>query len=263
MTLRSVLRMGALTIALLVPAAVASAQAITSESAGQPKAPRFWRATFASVFQPGARGEAQGDPVISNTLTLRASTYGGWFAETAFYRHSGAAPAAWRPDFTYQAGYTNWRPGSLSVTFGSGVNNHFTPNVSAGERTWTAEQGTFMASYRVPFRRSNPWGIVRWTDMVDLRAIYRATPRYSQAGSRINGRWKQTLSASAAYTFGRAWFAQAEVIRYLNPASQQPWDPTVTWSAGYRPWQPRTFTLVVQNYSGRLRATQLSVGYQW
>lgn len=263
MNLRAALRLSALTMAVLVPATLASAQAITSESAGQPKAPRFWHASFASVFQPGARGQAHGDSVISNTATLRAGTQSGWFAEAAFYRHSGAAPAAWHPDFTYQAGYSNWRPGTLSVTLGSGVNNHFTPNVSSGERAWTPSQGTFMASYRVPLSKSNPWGIVRWTDMVDLRAIYRATPRYTQSAGGPDGRWKQTLSASAAYTFGRAWFAQAEVIRYLDRASRQPWDPTVTWSAGYRPWRPRTFTLVLQNYTGRLRATQLSVGFQW
>lgn len=263
MTLRSRLRISALTIAALLPAALASAQAITSESAGRPKAQRFWQATFASVFQPGARGQVQGDPVISSTATLRASAPSGWFAEAVLYRHTGTAPAAWHPDFTYQAGYTNWRPGTLSVTFGSGVNNHFGPKASAGERAWTPSQGTLMASYRVPLSKGNPWGIVRWTDTVDLRAIYRTTPRYTQAIGGPDGRWKHTLSASAAYTFGRAWFAQAEVIRYVDPASQQPWDPNVTWSAGYRPWRPRTFSVVVQNYTGRLRATQLSVGFRW
>lgn len=59
-----------------------------------------------------------------------------------------------------------------------------------------------------------------------------------------------TLRLGLRYVPLTYWFADVNLIKYLRPGQQQPWNPDFTYSFGYDDWHPYTLSLVYSNHGG-------------
>jgi hypothetical protein len=59
---------------------------------------------------------------------------------------------------------------------------------------------------------------------------------------QLGARWRPVA--------GEPWFVQANLLGYLRPRRQQPWNPDFTYGFGYEDFQPGRWSFVYANYSG-------------
>jgi len=193
------------------------------------------------------------------TQPMLGVTVGGRVLDHLFVRGTlwgypdQAHRADWTPDFTWSAGWDDWRPWRLFLVHDS---------YSANRLPWRAtpthpavqllkDSNTLGFHLEVP-RRLRDW--LRFSPNLwlgaDLACHY--SPEYDvyagpgepyQTGTHqlsgelaVNATWREHLFVSARF--------------YYWPKDQQPWDPDFAYAFGYQDWRPWSVSLRWQNYSG-------------
>lgn len=85
----------------------------------------------------------------SATLGCRYTRPEGWFAEfTAYAYLTRGKQQPWDPDFTYSFGYSDWRPGSISIQYGNYSGNRW-PGRARSPGEGTPRGGSITVSWRL------------------------------------------------------------------------------------------------------------------
>ncbi|NML16407.1 hypothetical protein [Azohydromonas caseinilytica] len=59
-----------------------------------------------------------------------------------------------------------------------------------------------------------------------------------------------TLQLGLRYMPLEGWFVRTNLLRYLNPSEQRPWNPDFTYAFGFEDWRPYTFSFFYSNDGG-------------
>ncbi|WP_156901556.1 hypothetical protein [Azohydromonas australica] len=59
-----------------------------------------------------------------------------------------------------------------------------------------------------------------------------------------------TFQLGLRYMPLEGWFVRANLLRYVEPSEQRPWNPDFTYAFGFEDWRPYTFSLVYSNDGG-------------
>jgi len=143
----------------------------------------------------------------------------------------------WDPDFTYGFGYSNWRPGTWSVTYENYGGNCF--RCTGGNPSTRILEGAISANYKLPVKKGPVSG--------SLSA--QAVPRFFNLSAGDRQWLKTSMSAEVRVKVRERWYAGGRATFYPIQGQQQPWDPDFTYSMGYSDWRPGTFSVEYSNYA--------------
>lgn len=199
-------------------------------------------------------GETQGDAGRNQraTATFRYNPLSYWFFTVTFYEYvDDDLQAPWDPDFTYQFGYEDWRPWTLSLVYSNFGGNRLNPDREAGERFTRFEEGTIRAGMK--------WTLPQWMEALFIvhpeggvrgSVNYLATPRYFDQDSGETRHWKHRLSLNVKYTIYKWLHFTWSAYWYPDRDQRQPWDPDFTYQFGFMNWRPGTLSLQYNNFAG-------------
>lgn len=197
--------------------------------------------------------KTQGEP--SNNFSLAASVkynpISNWFFRVTFFKYlKPDLQAPWHPDFTYNFGYDDWRPYTLSFVYNNYTGNRLFPDKSKGEIFSNFLQGSFSLGWKLPA----PDFIenllkIHSTSSLGHIINYNVTPEYFDLKTGKEN-WKQSISFNTKYNIYSYFYINVNLFYYFKPNSQQPWDPDFTYGFGYFDWHTGTITIQYNNYSG-------------
>src|SRR5262249_12798283 len=96
----------------------------------------------------GSQGERGGNNT-QIVVPLRYNPISYWFVQTTYYRYLDAdLQAPWNPDFSYNFGYDDRHPYTLSLVYANYGGNRLHPDRSKGEHFTRFEEGTFSLGWK-------------------------------------------------------------------------------------------------------------------
>ncbi|HXH39610.1 MAG TPA: hypothetical protein VNN08_13345 [Thermoanaerobaculia bacterium] len=205
----------------------------------------------------------------SASFTVHYNPVDYWYGRVTFtgYTHPNQKQP-WNPDFTYGFGYSDWHPGSVSVTYENYGGNRLRP--SGGAPMTRFQEGTVSANYKLPEAK------VAALKAFHLSTSVQLTPRYFDLASLEDHSSKSSMSVDLHWTIYGNWYAGTKFSYYPVHGQQQPWDPDFTYCFGYSDWHPGTWSLEYTNFApnrlpshapvahpGTFRDGSLVLSYGW
>ncbi len=198
-----------------------------------------------------SKGSGQTEPSVIYpvvTASLRYVPLGNWFIYSTFYHYIDGKQSPWEPDFSYIAGYSDWRPYALSLTYANYGPNRLNPDRRKGEHFTRLANGTFTLSWNLTLpKKLQDIFILHPSGGVSGNLSYLLTPKYEDTAGATD-HWKHTLTLNIKYTVYKWVYLSYSMRWYPQDSKQQPWDPDVTYDAGYFNWQPGTANIRLINY---------------